>query len=88
MKRRNFLAAGAALLAAASAPAWPRWGGDLHESSSQPPAFAVVPVVGDGKWILPLPANGNWPSNTTWTGIFATVEQGCRGPNLGGLSTL
>lgn len=55
MKRRNFLAAGAALLAAASAPAWPRWGGDLHESSSQPQAFAVVPVVGDGKWIWTEP---------------------------------
>ena len=55
MKRRQFLAAGAATLAAASAPAWPRWRGDSHECFSQPPAFAVVPVVGDGKWIWTEP---------------------------------
>jgi len=56
MQRRHFLAAGAATLAAASAPSWPRiCSSSVQEVSSHPPAFAVVPVVGDGKWIWTEP---------------------------------
>lgn len=55
MKRRHFLAAGAAALAAASAPSWLSFRSRTREASWRPPAFAVVPVVGDGKWIWTEP---------------------------------
>ena len=56
MERRHFLAVGAAGLAAASAPAWQSFSTTVvHTQSSRPPAFAVVPVVGDGKWIWTEP---------------------------------
>jgi hypothetical protein len=56
MQRRHFLAAGAATLAAASAPSWPRFEySSLQEAATHPPAFAVIPVVGDGKWIWTEP---------------------------------
>jgi hypothetical protein len=64
MKRRLFLAAGAASVAAASSP--PFWAAQpasdaAHSTDTRselhcfPPAFAVVPVVGDGKWIWTEP---------------------------------
>ena len=58
MKRREFLGLGAASLAMG-------WGGALNtrevynlwleEIGPKPPAFSVVPVVGDGKWIWKEP---------------------------------
>jgi hypothetical protein len=55
MQRRHFLAAGAATLAAASAPSWLSFHSPIQEAAWPPPAFAVVPVVGDGKWIWTEP---------------------------------
>jgi hypothetical protein len=56
MKRRQFLAVGAASLAAASVPVWQRLAVSPTETTSvHPPAFSVVPVVGDGKWIWTEP---------------------------------
>jgi hypothetical protein len=55
MKRRQFLAVGAAGLAAASVPAWQGTTVTDQEHYFSPPAFAVVPVVGDGKWIWTEP---------------------------------
>ena len=56
MQRRQFLAAGAASLAAASAPSWSQVATfSIQEVLTRPPAFAVVPVVGDGEWIWTEP---------------------------------
>jgi transglutaminase-like putative cysteine protease len=50
MRRRDLFAAGAAVAGVASS-AWRRgpWGGDI--APGPPPAWAVIPVVGDGRWI-------------------------------------
>ena len=63
--RRSFIAktsiAGASLAASAGLPMLPLSksspGSDLqlHEGVWQPPAFAIIPVVGDGKWIWTEP---------------------------------
>lgn len=56
MKRRQFLAAGAATLAAASAASpWFVAPTAPAQASFHPPAFAIIPVVGDGKWIWTEP---------------------------------
>ncbi|HEX5103726.1 MAG TPA: hypothetical protein VFV87_07955, partial [Pirellulaceae bacterium] len=56
MQRRHFLAAGAATLAAASGPFWLRFhSSSVQQRASQPPAFSIIPVVGDGKWIWTEP---------------------------------
>jgi hypothetical protein len=56
MKRRHFLAVSAASVAAAGIPAWQRFQPSEFQSwSALPPAYSVIPVVGDGKWIWTEP---------------------------------
>ncbi|HEY2147063.1 MAG TPA: hypothetical protein VGH32_03950, partial [Pirellulales bacterium] len=65
MDRRRFLRVGMATTTLASAAPWLRaadvvasGSGHLAEESFAPPAFSIIPVVGDGKWIWTTPPVG------------------------------
>ncbi len=65
MDRRKFLQWGVATTALAGGTSWLRAAdviasssGNLSEESFPPPAFSVIPVVGDGKWIWNTPPVG------------------------------
>jgi len=55
MNRRTFLAMGAAGAMAGAAGRWWNAAAELGQDSRRPPAFSVIPVVGDGRWIWKNP---------------------------------
>lgn len=66
MRRRDFLqsaavgfcAAGGSFYSAAASAASGPTSGSTNAWSAEPPAFSVIPVVGDGKWIWNKPPEG------------------------------